>query len=118
MLEYRVTAVSLAIAVTAAGLFREALHLGLDGVPDRVDPAAVADWPGRQEGIRDVHDLHISPLSTTRIALAVHVVVAAQDTDTVLHDLSEGLVQTFGIAYSTIQIEREACGASCHRAGA
>ena len=111
-------AVSLLIAVTAAGLFREALHLSLDGVPDRVDPAAVADWLGRQEGIRDVHDLHIWPLSTTRTALAVHVVVAGQDTDAVLHDLSEGLAQTFGIAHSTIQFEREPCGASCHQTGA
>jgi len=108
-------AVSLLIAVTAAGLFREALHLSLDGVPDRVDPVAVADWLGRQENVRDVHDLHIWPLSTTRTALAVHVVVAVQDTDVVLHDLSEGLAQTFGIAHSTIQLEREPCGASCLR---
>ena len=74
-------AVSLLIAVTAAGLFREALHLSLDGVPDRVDQAEVAAWLARQEGIRDVHDLHIWPLSTTRTALAVHVVSGAQDTD-------------------------------------
>ena len=106
-------AVSLLIAVTAAGLFREALHLSLDGVPDKVDLVAVADWLGLQERVRDVHDLHIWPLSTTRTALAVHVVVAGQDTDAVLRDLSEGLAQTFGIAHSTIQIEREPCGASC-----
>ena len=111
-------AVSLLIAVTAAGLFREALHLSLDGVPDRVDFAAVADWLGRQESVRDVHDLHIWPLSTTRTALAVHVVVAGQDTDAVLRDLSKGLTQTFGIVHSTIQLEREPCGASCHQTGA
>lgn len=111
-------AVSLLIAVTAAGLFREALHLSLDGVPDRINPAAVAEWLGRQESVRDVHDLHIWPLSTTRTALAVHVVVAAQDTDAVLHALSEGLAQTFGIAHSTIQLERDPCGASCHPTGA
>lgn len=109
-------AVSLAVAVTAAGLFREALHLSLDGVPDRVDPAAVAEWLGRQESVRGVHDLHIWPLSTTRTALAVHVVVAGQDTDAVLHDLAEGLEHGFGIAHSTIQVEREPCGASCLRA--
>ena len=105
--------VSLLIAVTAAGLFREALHLSLDGVPGRVDPAAVVEWLGRQESIRNVHDLHIWPLSTTRTALAVHVVTGAQDTDAVLQDLSEGLQHDFGIAHSTIQIEREPCGAGC-----
>lgn len=111
-------AVSLLIAVTAAGLFREALHLSLDGVPDRVDQAEVAAWLARQESVRDVHDLHIWPLSTTRTALAVHVVSGAQDTDAVLHDLAEGLERGFGIAHSTIQVEREPCGASCLRAHA
>lgn len=111
-------AVSLAIAVTASGLFREALHLSLDCVPERIDPVAVAEWLGGQESVSDVHDLHIWPLSTTRTALAVHVVAAGHDTDAVLHDLSEGLAQTFGIAHSTIQLEREPCGASCHLSGA
>jgi len=106
-------AVSLLIAVTAAGLFREALHLSLDGVPGRIDPAEVAEWIGRHESVRDVHDLHIWPLSTTRIALAVHVVVDAPDTDVVLHALCEGLEQNFGIAHCTIQIEREACDEAC-----
>lgn len=105
-------AVSLLIATTAAGLFREALHLSLDGVPARVDPVAVAEWLARQEGVRDVHDLHIWPLSTTRIALTVHVVSAAPDTDPVLRDLSKGLEHVFGIAHSTIQIERDACCAN------
>ena len=111
-------AVSLLIAVTAAGLFREALHLSLDGVPNRVDPSEVAAWLARQKSVRDVHDLHIWPLSTTQTALAVHVVVAAEDTDAVLHDLAEGLEHGFGIAHSTIQVERKPCGASCLRAGA
>ncbi|MEB8389365.1 cation diffusion facilitator family transporter [Rhodobacteraceae bacterium KMM 6894] len=110
-------AVSLLIAVTAAGLFREALHLSLDGVPERVDPVAVADWIAHQEAVSDVHDLHIWPLSTTRTALAVHVVVSTQDTDAVLHHLSEGLEHDFGIAHSTIQIEHAPCGMAFPKAG-
>ena len=102
-------AVSLLIAMTAAGLFREALHLSLDGVPMQIDPVAVAAWLGGQTSVREVHDLHIWALSTTRTALTVHVVVGAQDIDAVLHRLSEGLEHDFGIAHSTIQIEREPC---------
>ena len=52
-------AVSLLIAVTAAGLFREALHLSLDGVPFEIDRTAIADWLGRQDGVLSLHDLHI-----------------------------------------------------------
>jgi cobalt-zinc-cadmium efflux system protein len=103
-------AVSLLIAVTAAGLFREALHLSLDGVPELVDPVAVPDWLKRQGGVRDVHDLHIWPLSTTRTALAVHLVCDQENTDALLRHLSTRLEQEFGIAHSTIQVEQEACG--------
>ena len=106
-------AVSLLIAVTAARLLREALHLSLDGVPEVIDPEAVADWLRRQDGVRDAHDLHIWPLSTTRTALAVHVVCDQGDTDALLRRVSEGLEHEFGIAHSTIQIERESCGTAC-----
>lgn len=101
--------VSMLIAATAAGLFREALNLSLDGVPAGIDAQKVADWLREQDGVRDVHDLHIWALSTTRTALAVHVVITAQDTDAVLRHLIEGLENTFGIAHSTIQIERTPC---------
>jgi cobalt-zinc-cadmium efflux system protein len=107
--------VSLLIAVTAAGLFREALHLSLDGVPGGIDPAAVAAWLRGQEAVRDVHDLHVWALSTTRTALAAHIVCAAEDGDALLHRLAEGLEREFGIAHSTLQIEREDCGACCSR---
>ena len=66
-------------------------------------PGRGGRWLARQESVRDVHDLHIWPLSTTRTALAVHVVSEAQDTDAVLHDLAEGLEHGFGIAHSTIR---------------
>lgn len=105
-------AVSLLIAVTAAGLFREALHLSLDGVPADIDEQKVANWLSEQDGVRGVHDLHIWALSTTRTALAVHVVVAVQDTDAVLRHLIEGLKNTFDIAQSTIQVERTPCTAT------
>jgi cobalt-zinc-cadmium efflux system protein len=108
-------AVSLLIALTALSLFRQALHLSLDGVPDRVDAAKVAAWLDQQQDVCGVHDLHIWAISTTRTALAVHVVTQAQDTDAVLRTLREGLTHDFGIAHSTIQIERDDCGASCQQ---
>ena len=74
-------AVSLLIALTAAGLFREALHLSLDGVPFAIDRDAIADWLNSQDGVQSHHDLHIWPLSTTRAALAVHLVWDGTDAD-------------------------------------
>ena len=106
-------AVSLLIAGAAAGLFREALHLSLDGVPQGIDPQEVADWLRAQNGVRDLHDLHIWPLSTTRTALAVHLISDGPDPDAMLRRLSTGLADEFGIAHATFQIERRACDRAC-----
>jgi cobalt-zinc-cadmium efflux system protein len=102
-------AVSLLIAVTAAGLFRAALHLSLDGVPDGVDRSAVATWLRAQPGVEGVHDLHIWALSTTKTALAVHLVWQGEDADALIRHLTHELAEDFGIAHATIQLETCAC---------
>lgn len=102
-------AVSLLIAVTAAGLFREALHLSLDGVPFEIDRAAVADWLERQDGVQGLHDLHIWPLSTTRTALAVHLVWQGADPDAFIDRVTDALAEAHGIANVTLQLEGRPC---------
>ena len=102
-------AVSLLIAITAAGLFREALHLSLDGVPFEIDRAAIADWLGRQDGVQSLHDLHIWPLSTTRTALAVHLVWDGPDPDPFIDRVADALTDLYGIANVTVQLERRPC---------
>ena len=106
-------AVSLLIAFTSTGLFREALHLSLDGVPDRINAEEVASWLRAQDGVVGLHDLHIWPLSTTRTALAVHVASHAADYRPVLATLSAGLRDRFDISHSTIQMEGDNCGQHC-----
>lgn len=101
--------VSLLIAVTAAGLFREALHLSLDGVPFEIDRAAIADWLERQDGVQGLHDLHIWPLSTMRTALAVHLVWQGADPDAFIDRVTDALAEAHGIANVTLQLERRPC---------
>jgi cobalt-zinc-cadmium efflux system protein len=102
-------AVSLLIAITAAGLFRETLHLSLDGVPFEIDRTAIADWLGRQDGVLSLHDLHIWPLSTTRTALAVHLVWEGTDPDAFTDRVTDTLADLHGIANVTLQLERRPC---------
>ncbi|MBJ2153215.1 cation diffusion facilitator family transporter [Paracoccus sp. IB05] len=102
-------AVSLLIAVTAAGLFREAPHLSLDGVPFEIDRAAIADWLERQDGVQGLHDLHIWPLSTMRTALAVHLVWQGADPDAFIDRVTDALAEAHGIANVTLQLERRPC---------
>lgn len=105
--------VSLMIAGTAWGLLRDSLRLELDGVPQAIDRQAVFEWLGAQHGVSDVHDLHIWALSTTRTALAVHLVWNGSDADAFLDHVSDELEHDFGIAHSTLQLEH----GSCERAG-
>lgn len=102
-------AVSLLIAVTAAGLFREALHLSLDGVPFEIDHTAVADWLTRQDGVQGLHNLHIWPVSTTRTALAVHLVWDGPDADAFIDEVTDALTDLYGISHVTLQLERRPC---------
>ncbi|MFT7059364.1 MAG: cobalt-zinc-cadmium efflux system protein [Pseudorhodobacter sp.] len=102
-------AVSVLIAVTAWGLMRDALRLGLDGVPFSIDRQAVATYIGDQAGVSNVHDLHIWALSTTRTALAAHLVWDGADADGFIDHLTDALQHDFGIAHVTLQLETTPC---------
>lgn len=102
-------AVSVLIAFTAWGLLRASFRLGLDGVPDGVDRQAVTTWIGGQRGVENVHDLHIWALSTTRTALAAHLVWRGADADTFIDQVTDGLGHDFGIGHVTLQLETTPC---------
>lgn len=104
-------AVSLAIVVVIAvgtwGLFRESLNLALDSVPSHIDRRAVEEFLLASPGVVAVHDLHIWPLSTTSVALTVHLVNPdAEVNDDFLDRLGAELHQRFGIDHATVQIEK------------
>lgn len=96
---------------------RAALRLELDGVPENIDRQAVATWIGAQDGVSNVHDLHIWALATTRTALAAHVVWQGADADAFLDHVADDLEHDFGITHVTLQLEATPCerDAACVR---
>ncbi len=95
------------IAWSAFGLLKSALHLSLDGVPDRINRRAVEGWLTEQSGIASVHDLHIWAVSTTTTALTAHVVMPeGSPGDAFLDRIAKDLEHRFGIGHTTLQIER------------
>ncbi len=88
-------------------LAKDSLDLALDAVPPRIDPQEVTAVLRDLDGVMEVHDLHIWAMSTTDIALTVHLVrPCAGGEDAVLAAAAQQLRTRFGIHHATIQLER------------
>ncbi len=90
------------------GLLRESLALAMDSVPAHIDPAVVESYLRSLPGVSDLHDLHIWAMSTTEVALTVHLTMdTCPDNDRFLRQVAGELGSRFGIHHTTIQIERD-----------
>lgn len=102
--------VSILIAVTIFvgtwHLLRESFALAMDAVPAHIDACAVANYLAGLPTVREVHHLHIWGLSTTDVALTVHLTVAQPDmTNELLARIQGDLHRLFGIEHATLQFE-------------
>ncbi|MBA3755327.1 MAG: cation transporter [Nitrosomonas sp.] len=104
--------VAVIIGIGTWGLLRESLNLALDAVPANIHPAKVEAYLAGLPGIKAVHDLHIWAMSTTEIALTVHLVKPdAIIDDLLLAQINNELHERFGIQHTTVQFE---CGDTSH----
>ncbi len=88
------------------GLLSNSVGMSMAAVPPQIDPVAVRSFLTAQEGVIDVHDLHIWPMSTTENALTCHLVMPqGHPGDAFLHQLCNDLAERFKINHTTVQIE-------------
>lgn len=98
--------VGLIVLIGTWPLFRSALDLSLDAVPEHIDLAAVRSYLQQAPGVCDMHHLHIWAIGTTSTALSVHLVVEpTADTPGLVQDLAHELHKRFEIDHATIQVE-------------
>ena len=88
------------------GLLRDSVNMSLQAVPPGIDPAAVRTYLATLHGVRETHDLHIWPISTTETALTCHLVMpGGHPGDAFTQGAAEALHERFGIGHATLQIE-------------
>lgn len=87
-------------------LLMDSINYSIDAVPEGVDIQGIRNYLTAFAHVDHIHDLHVWPLSTSEVALTVHLVVNDGNLDnSFLHDLQHHLHDAFGIEHSTIQIE-------------
>ena len=97
--------VAAVILVGTWDLLKQSIRLSIDAVPEGMDAQHIIDLIRQTEGVRDVHHLHIWPISTTETALTAHLVIDDISlAGTVIPAVKQTLVQN-GIAHSTLEPE-------------
>lgn len=98
-------------------LFTDSIDLALDAVPKNIDIEKVKTFLLSKKEVEDIHDLHIWAMSTTKVALSVHLVIPEKIGDKFISHVQDELYQQFGIGHATIQIENkkieEECNTDC-----
>ncbi len=96
------------IAVGTWGLLRDSVNMSLHAAPPGIDPAEIATFLRGQEGVQEIHDLHVWPMSTTETALTVHLLVpGGYPGDAYTARIGAILKDRFRIDHVTIQIETD-----------
>jgi cobalt-zinc-cadmium efflux system protein len=110
-------AIAIAIGAGTWSLLRESLNLALDAVPASIQPAKIEAYLASLPGVKAVHDLHIWAMSTTEIALTVHLVKPdAIIDDSLLVQINNELREQFEIQHTTVQFELGDASHPCRQA--
>ncbi len=98
----------LLILITTWSLLRDSINLAIDAVPNNIDMAGVKEYLNNLQSVTQLHDLHVWSMSTTEVALSVHLIVDDNVPVNLLSDIQQQLQDSYEINHSTIQIERKA----------
>jgi len=98
--------IMLVILLSTWNLLKDSFNLAMDSVPPNIETDAVEAYLKTIPEVVDFHDLHIWAMSTTQIAMTVHII---KDDMCINDDLTEKICrelhQKFGIEHTTIQFE-------------
>jgi cobalt-zinc-cadmium efflux system protein len=93
----------------AYGLLKASGRVFMEAAPAGLDPNQIGNALAAQEGVVEVHDLHVWEVTSGFPAISAHVVVRAGDD---CHErrriLQRLLEERFGVRHTTLQVDHEA----------
>jgi cobalt-zinc-cadmium efflux system protein len=93
----------------AYGLLRESGRVFMEAAPRGLDPRRIGESLAAQDGVVEVHDLHVWEVTSGMPAISAHMIVG-RDVD--CHEArwraARLLEERFGVEHSTLQVEHEA----------
>lgn len=103
--------VALIILRSAWALIKASSHILLEGAPDGIDTAEIeADLQAEIAAVLDIHHVHAWSITNARPMVTLHARTdEAAAPAQVTADIKARLLEKFGIAHATIEIEHEAC---------
>ncbi len=106
--------IAVVIVVGTWSLFRQSLHLMVDGVPAHVNLVEVRECLQGLPGVAQVHDLHVWAMGTSEVALTAHLLMPeGPGDDAFLRRATERLHEHFGISHVTLQTSRHPVMSAC-----
>ena len=90
-------------------LLRSSGRVLLEGAPEGLAPAEIAEALGAHEGVVNVHDLHVWEIGSGFPSLSAHVLVErGEDCHRIRRELEAVLQERFGIEHTTLQVDHTA----------
>jgi cobalt-zinc-cadmium efflux system protein len=91
---------------SSAQLLRESTAIFLERAPEDVDPEAIGRALVHEDGVVEVHDLHVWTVTSGFPALSAHILVEpGADCHGARRRLEQMLADRFGLTHTTLQVE-------------
>ena len=104
--------IAVVILVSTWDLLSESLCMSTDAVPEGFDVEEITKKIESQEGVLNVHHVHIWAISTTETALTAHIVIPEATMLEEVTDRVKELLDALGIHHSTLELETKS--SHCH----
>lgn len=108
-------ALGLAILWGAWHIIKETLEIFLEQSPRAIDVDKLVQEMMQEDGVRDIHDIHVWTIGSELYALSCHVLVddvKVSVSTQIIDDLKQMLARDFNIYHSTLEVEAAPCESS------